>query len=37
VEQAHYLFEVSTIKTIEGGNDFGYNLSDGVAADVQKA
>ena len=37
VEAAHYLFEISTIKTIEGSSEFGYTLSEGVAAEVQKA
>lgn len=33
---AHYLFEISTIKTIEGSHDFGLNLSEGVAEEIQK-
>ncbi len=37
VEEAHYLFEVSTMKTIEGSREFGYNLSDGVAEEVKLA
>jgi len=36
VELAHYLFEVSTIKTIEGSHEFGYSLSEGVADEIQK-
>lgn len=27
VEEAHYLFEVSTMKIIEGSREFGLNLS----------
>jgi len=37
VEAAHYLFEISTIKTIEGSHEFGYNLSEGISSEVQKA
>ena len=37
MEQAHYLFTISTIKTIEGSHELGYALSEGIAADVQKA
>ena len=37
VELAHYLFKVSTIKTIEGSHEFGYDLSEGVADEIQRA
>jgi hypothetical protein len=37
VELAHYLFEISTIKTIEGSHEFGYSFTEGVADEVQKA
>ena len=37
VEAAHYLFEISTIKTIEGSHELGYNLSEGAADEIQKA
>ena len=36
VEMAHYLFEVSTIKTIEGSSEFGTCLTEGVAEEIQK-
>ncbi len=35
VEEAHYLFEISTMKTIEG-KEFGLEISPNIAADVQK-
>ena len=37
VEMAHYLFEISTIKTIEGSQELGYCLSEGAAEEVQRA
>ena len=36
VEEAHYLFEISTMKTIEGSSELGYTLSDEVAEDIKK-
>jgi hypothetical protein len=36
VEEAHYIFEISTMKTIEGSSEFGYELSDGIADDIKK-
>ena len=36
VEEAHYLFEISTMKTIEGSSELGYSLSDQVAEDIKK-
>ena len=35
VEEAHYLFEISTMKTIEG-REFGLEIPANLAADVQK-
>lgn len=36
VEEAHYLFEISTMKTVEGSSELGYDLSDGIADDIKK-
>lgn len=37
VEEAHYLFSISTMKTIEGGKEFGYELTEGMSDEIQKA
>lgn len=31
VEEAHYLFEVSTMKIVEGSREFGIDLSQAMA------
>lgn len=36
VEEAHYLFEISTMKTIEGSKEFGLEISPNLVVEVQK-
>lgn len=35
VDEAHYLFELSTLKSIDG-KELGYQIPENVVADVQK-
>jgi hypothetical protein len=35
IDEAHYLFEISTMKSIEGA-EFGYFLPENVSEEVQK-
>lgn len=35
VDEAHYLFELSTLKSIDG-KELGYRIPENVVADVQK-
>jgi hypothetical protein len=35
VDEAHYLFELSTLKSIEG-KEFGYEMAENVSQEIQK-